>query len=168
MTKSLNQRLDDLANSTGVSKLVAYQPRRRPLRGLAILSLLLGATGLIIGLIGTDWYWTAEALMMVGFFLSGWLPLFGPVKPWASMRERVDEYDEAVRSRAYLVALPAILIAGAFGLFALPTLAALQHRNPWETIALCGLGAFYLLLLWNAIPTLHASLQLPPAEDDEI
>lgn len=169
MTKPLTEHLDDFANSTGLPKLLAYQPRRRPLRGLAIASLLLGTIGMGVGLIGTHWYWIAEALLMIAFALSVWLPIFGPIKPWASTLERIDEYDEAVRSRAYLAALPAILIAGAFGLFALPALGAFQHRNPWETIALSGLGSMYLLLLWNAIPTLHASLQdLPADEEDEL
>ncbi len=167
MTKPLTERLDDLANSTGLPKLFAYQPRRRRLRALPIIALLLGTIGIGIGLIGTSWYWISEALLMAGFLLSVWMPIFGPIKPWASRRERVDEYDETVRSQAYLAALPAILIAGAFGLFALPALAALQHRNPWETIALCGLGAFYLPLLWNAIPTLHASLRDAPEEEDD-
>lgn len=166
MTKPLTERLDDFANSTGLPKLMAYQPRRRPLRGLAITSLLLGTVGLAVGLIDARWYWVGETMLMISFGLSVWLPVFGPIKPWASTRERIDEYDEAVRSRAYLAALPAILIAGALGLFALPALGAFQHRNPWETIALSGLGSIYLLLLWNAIPTLHARLQ-DLADDEE-
>lgn len=167
MTKPLPQRLDDFVNATGLPVLLAFQPRRRPLRGLAIVALLIGTVGLIVALIGTHWYWPGEGALMVGFALSVWLPIFGPIKPWAATREQVDEYDEAVRSRAYLTALPAILITASLALFGLPALAAFQHRNPWETIALCGLGSIYLVLLWNAIPTLHASWQRPPAEDED-
>ena len=167
MTKSLPQRLDDFVNATGLPVLLAFQPRRRPLRGLAIVALLIGTVGFIVALIGMRWFWAGEAALMFGFLLSVWLPILGPIKPWAGAREQVDEYDEKVRARAYLAALPAILITGSLALFGLPALATLQHRNPWETIALCGLGSIYLVLLWNAIPTLHASWQGPPADDED-
>ncbi len=167
MTKPLDQRLDDFVNSTGIPKLVAIQPRRRPMRGLAILCLLLGTAGMIVALWSAGAYWIGDAVLMLGFFPSVWLPIFGPIKPWASTRETIDEYDEKVRANAYLTALPAILIVGALALFGLPLFAALQRRNPWETIALCGMGSIYLILLWNAIPTLHASLQAMPDEDDQ-
>lgn len=162
--KPFLQRLDDLAKLTGVPGI--QPPRRRPLRGLAVITLVLGTAGMIIASLGQSRFWIGEAVLMVGFAASGWLQIFGPIKPWMTEKERVDERDEAIRAQAYLAALPVILIAGTFGLAGLPALAFLQHRNALETLALGGLGSIYLMLLWASIPTLHASWNVTPSEDD--
>jgi hypothetical protein len=92
----------------------------------------------------------------------------GPIKPWMSFTERVDELDVQIRAKAYLTALPIILLVAMCGLVGLPTLAWLQQRPPAEMAVLGGLAAMYLLILWNAIPTLHASWRrLPAGELDD-
>jgi hypothetical protein len=164
--KRLLDRLDDIANRTGIPALTARPPRRRPLRGLATLSLALGTAGMAIACIAHDWLWIGEAVLMAGFCLSAWLPLKGPIKPWMSVDEHVDERDTAIRARAYLMLLPIILLVAIVGLAGIPALGWLQHRSAPETIALGGFGAFYLLTLSSAIPTLHASWQEAPLDDE--
>jgi len=165
MSKPLTQRLDDIANRTGIPALTSRPPRRRPLRGLAMIALALGTIGMTVTLFGGRVLLVGDGILLAGFVLSGWLPLMGPIKPWMSFTERVDELDADIRAKAYLTALPIILLAAVCGLVGLPILAWLQQRPPAEMVALGGFGAMYLLILWNAIPTLHASWRRQPAED---
>ena len=164
-TKPLTERLDDIANLTGIPALTTRVPKRRPLRGLAIIALVLGTIGMAIALFGGQMLLFGDTVLVIGFILSGWLPLIGPIKPWMSFTERVDELDAQIRAKAYLTALPVILFFAVCGLVGLPTLAWLQQRPPAEMVVLGGFVAMYLLLLWNAIPTLHASWRRAPAED---
>jgi len=163
--KRLLDHLDAAANRTGIPALTAHKPRRRPMRGLAITCLLLGTTGMVIALFGGRVLLVGDIVLLMGFVLSVWLPLLGPIKPWMSVTERVDELDAEIRAKAYLTALPIILLVAVCALVGLPILAWLQHRPPADMIALGGFGAMYLLTLWNAIPTLHASWQRVPADD---
>ncbi|MGN6817941.1 MAG: hypothetical protein ACTHJR_04650 [Sphingomonas sp.] len=167
MSKSLPEHLDDIANRTGIPALAARPQRRRPLRGLALVALILSTTGMAMACVAHRWLWIGEAVLLAGFFLSVWLPLKGPIKPWMSVEERVDERDAEVRARAYLTLLPIVLFIAMIGLAGIPALGWLQHRSAPETVALGGFGAFYLLTLWNSIPTLHASWQRAPADDEE-
>jgi hypothetical protein len=166
--KTLFQRLDDIANLTGIPRLTTRPPRRRPLRGLATIALSLGTIGMAITLFGGRILLVGDGILLMGFVLSGWLPLMGPIKPWMSFTERVDELDTEIRAKAYLTALPIILLAAVCALVGLPVLAWLQHRPPAEMVALGGFAAMYLLILWNAIPTLRASWRsLPDEEADD-
>jgi hypothetical protein len=167
MSKPLTERLDDIANLTGIPSLTTRPPRRRPLRGLAMIALALGTIGMIITLFGGRVLLVGDAVLLVGFVLSVWLPLKGPIKPWMSFTERVDELDADIRAKAYLTALPIILLVAMCALAGLPTLAWLQHRPPAEMVALGGFAAMYLLILWNAVPTLHASWRSLPSDDDD-
>jgi len=157
MTKPLTQRLDDIAKLTGIPDLAKRPPRRRPLRGLALIALALGTVGMAVTLFGGRVLLIGDGILLAGFVLSGWLPLMGPIKPWMSFTEHVDELDAQIRAKAYLTALPVILFAAVCGLVGLPVLAWVQQRPPAEMIALGGFAAMYLLILWNAVPTLHAS-----------
>jgi hypothetical protein len=165
-TKPLTERLDDFANLTGIPALASRPPRRRPLRGLAMIALALGTLGLAIALFGGRVLLIGDGILTIGFMLSVWLPLKGPIKPWMSFTERVDELDADIRAKAYLTALPIILLVAIFGLAGLPILAWLQHRPPAEMVALGGFAAMYLIILWNAVPTLHASWREPPTDDE--
>lgn len=130
-----------------------------------MIALALGTIGMTVTLFGGRVLLVGDGILLAGFVLSGWLPLMGPIKPWMSFTERVDELDADIRAKAYLTALPIILLAAVCGLVGLPILAWLQQRPPAEMVALGGFGAMYLLILWNAIPTLHASWRRQPAED---
>lgn len=164
-SKPLTQRLDDIAKLTGIPDLAKRPPRRRPLRGLALIALVLGTAGMAITLLGGRVLLIGDGILLAGFVLSGWLPLMGPIKPWMSFTERVDELDTQIRAKAYLTALPIILLAAVFGLVGLPLLGWLSHRPRAEMVALGGFAAMYLLILWNAVPTLHASWRWQPVED---
>jgi hypothetical protein len=164
-TKPLLERLDDIANRTGIPALAKQQPRRRPLRGLAIIALVLGTIGMAIALFGGRLLLIGDGVLVLGFVLSGWLPLMGPIKPWMSFTERVDELDAQIRAKAYLTALPIILFVAVCGLVGLPILAWLEQRPPAEMVVLGGFVAMYLLILWNAVPTLHASWRRQPADE---
>ncbi|MBW8843297.1 MAG: hypothetical protein JF608_16180 [Sphingomonadales bacterium] len=167
-TKPFLERLDNIADRTGIPALAKQQPRRRPLRGLAIVALALGTIGMTMALFGGRLLGLGDGVLVVGLALSVWLPLVGPIKPWMSFTERVDELDVQIRAKAYLTALPIILLVAMCGLVGLPTLAWLQQRPPAEMAVLGGLAAMYLLILWNAIPTLHASWRrLPAGELDD-
>jgi hypothetical protein len=164
-TKPLTERLDDIANLTGIPALTARPRPRRPLRGLAIIALVLGTIGMAIALFGGRLLLIGDGVLVIGFILSGWLPLMGPIKPWMSFTERVDELDAQIRARAYLTALPIILFVAVCGLVGLPILAWVQQRPPAEMVVLGGFVAMYLLTLWNAVPTLHASWRRQPVEE---
>lgn len=164
-SKPLTQRLDDIAKLTGIPDLAKRPPRRRPLRGLALIALVLGTAGMAITLLGGRVLLIGDGILLAGFVLSGWLPLMGPIKPWMSFTERVDELDTQIRAKAYLTALPVILLCAVCGLVGLPILAWVQQRPPAEMVALGGFAAMYLLILWNAVPTLHASWRWQPVED---
>ncbi|HWU74468.1 MAG TPA: hypothetical protein VN137_13360 [Sphingomonas sp.] len=164
-SKPLTQRLDDIANLTGIPDLAKRPPRRRPLRGLALIALVLGTTGMAITLFGGRVLLIGDGILLAGFVLSTWLPLMGPIKPWMSFTERVDELDTQIRAKAYLTALPVILFCAVCGLVGLPILAWVRKRPPAEMVALGGFAAMYLLILWNAVPTLHASWGRLTVED---
>jgi len=167
MTKPLMQRLDDVAKLTGIPDLARRPPKRRPLRGLALIALALGTVGMTVTLFGGRVLLVGDGILLAGFVLSGWLPLMGPIKPWMSFNERVDELDADIRAKAYLTALPIILFAAIFALVGLPILAWFGQRSAPEMVALGGFAAMYLLILWNAVPTLHASWRSLPAEDPD-
>jgi hypothetical protein len=163
--KPLTERLDDIANLTGIPALTTRPPKRRPLRGLALVALVLGTVGMAVTLFGGRVLLIGDGILLAGFVLSGWLPLMGPIKPWMSFTERVDELDAQIRAKAYLTALPIILFAAVCGLVGLPILAWMQPRPSAEMVALGGFAAMYLLILWNAVPTLHASWRSQPIEE---
>lgn len=165
MTKPLMQRLDDVAKLTGIPDLARRPPRRRPLRGLALIALVLGTVGMAVTLLGGRVLLIGDGILLAGFVLSGLLPLMGPIKPWMSFTERVDELDAQIRAKAYLTALPIILFAAVCGLVGLPILTWMQPRPSAEMVALGGFAAMYLLILWNAVPTLHASWRSQPIEE---
>ncbi len=166
MTKTLAQRLDDVAELTHIPSIAMHPPRRRPMRWLPIAALVLATAGLIVLLTSARAYWAGYAIIMLAFTFSVWLPAFGPIKPWTSVNERVDEHDAMVRKNAYLAALPAILIFAFIALSGLPVLAILTHW-PVEHLSIAGTAcAFYLFTLWTTIPTLHASWKWRADDED--
>jgi len=174
MTKSLIERLDALANRTGIpsvyKSLDEMNPRRRPMRWLPILSITLGTIGIAMTLFGA---FLGEIVVILGFLPSGWMPLFGPVKPlgWS---KTVDERDVQVRSSAYLATLPVILIASVALIAPLPwrTSVALQGADDFDrlmTLTRTSTSAtFFILIVWNSVPTLYASLKWPAEDDDDL
>lgn len=168
MSRSLAQRLDDLANLTGfpqLSERMTGAQRRRHLRWLPIVALALPTSGLIIALTMPDRSWLGLVMIGFGNGFAGFLPLFGPVKPWGTI-SGVDERDRQVRRDAYFIAFATISLVAVLGLFALIGLAFLER---WTSITLMvemGALALYLLSLFSTIPTLHASWATRPIDEE--
>lgn len=160
-------RLDRIANRTGIPQMAAGNPRRRHMRWLPIIALLLAVAGTASAIIvGAPQYWIAYAVTVFAFFTSLWMPLFGPIKPWQP-QTTVDEYDRALRSQAYLATLPVITILAVGALFGLAVAAILLR---WDVSHL-GLRmmttAFLLMTIWNAVPTLYASWATRPIGEND-
>lgn len=165
---SLPERLDDLANMTGFPRFSARLTsgtQHRHLRVLPIVTLVLTTGGLITGFARPDLFWLGYIVMIIGNTIAGLLPLFGPVKPWGTIKG-VDERDRQVRHDAYFVTFGTISIVAVIGLLALIGVALIEN---WESMTLMGeMGMFilYLVSLWSTIPTLHASWATQPIEDE--
>lgn len=172
MSKLL-QRLDSLANHTGIPQVyeaaaLGTDLRRRPMRWLPILSIALGAIGIGMELFGVP---LGQVVLACGLLPSSWMPLAGPVKPlgWA---KAVDERDIHVRSAAYLATLPVILIVAIVLSALLPwrTYVALQGANEFDVlmtlIRMSSSAVLFLVIVWNSVPTLYASLKWPTDDED--
>jgi hypothetical protein len=170
--KPLIARLDMLANRTRILHMSTGAARRRPMRWLPIVALTLGIIGIGIVLfanIGLG-IGLGQLPIVIGTALSGWLPIAGPVKPLATL-ERMDEREQQVRADAYLKTLPIILVTAIVLVSLLPwrVHVKLQSADDFDTlVALISMStnaAMFLLIVWNSVPTLYASLKWP--HDDE-
>jgi hypothetical protein len=157
-------RLDSAAEHTGIPALTRGTPRRRHLRWVPIVAIAAASAGMLTGLFRIDLVNLGYALIMLGFAIAVMLPIFGPLKPWASA-ERVDEFDRALRTRAFLAGFAGVSMAAFAGIWLVVGL-ALVGDWPRLTILdqLRSLG-FYLMTLHAAVPTLYASWATQPIED---
>jgi len=169
MTKPLVQRLDDLANRTGIPQLTTTPPRRRPRFWLPVFTIGLGILGIGVTLFGKAMFGSSP--LSLGVALSGWLASAGPIKPLLSI-DGIDEREKQVRAEAYLFASPVVLIA-AIVLLALAPWRVLVQAKAADDFDLLFLqifmgvnAALFLAILWTSIPTLYASLKWPIDEDD--
>ena len=168
-SKSFAARMDDLANWTGLPALLdRMEPgKRRPrhLRWFSIIALGLVTIGFGAIIIMTDRFWLGYAILIVGNLIGGVLPLFGPIKPWGSIKG-VDERDRQVRRDAYFFAFAVMSAVAVLGLF---LLVGLSVADAWtRTILLREMAALvlYLMSLWSIVPTLQASWATDPIEGD--
>ena len=102
-------------------------------------------------------FWLGYGTVILDFSVSIWLPLKGPVKPWNTVTERIDEHDELMRKNAYLAALPAILAWGFLALMLLPLWSELREWPQERRVTASMSCGFFLAILWNTVPTLYAS-----------
>lgn len=148
--KTLLERLDDLVGWTGIPALSQQPPRRRPLRWPATIVLVLafgGATIATVQGVTGNGYWIGYAALMTGFAIGNFTNIFEPLKPPASIIERVDEWDKSARKQAYLVTFGVLAATVFVGLFAmLWTLA-------FSPAALSAKSIFILLFLLMTILT---------------
>lgn len=166
---SLPERMDDLARLTGIPQLgdriSTGTQRRRRLRWLPIILLLLVSGGTALIFASPDRWWPGYGVLMLGNVIGGWLPMYGPVKPWGAL-DGADERERQVRQNAYFVTFATISIVAVLGLW---LLAGLALVNDWksDTLALdMAALSLFLLSLWEIIPTLHASWATRPLEDE--
>jgi hypothetical protein len=166
MTRSFLHRLDDAANLTGIpqlsEKLTKQQQRRRHLRWWPIVALTIATIGLCLIFVS---YPVGMVLLVLPQGWSGFIAMFGPVKPWGTI-DGVDERDIAVRRSAYLFGLA---LTSLFMLAGMGFLMMLSVVEQWPSDTLLrGLAALWLydLLLLTILPTLHASWTTRPIEDE--
>lgn len=159
--------LDRVANRTGIPQFAAGRPRRRHMRWLPMIALFLAIGGTITAFVlGAPQYWIAYAVTVFAFLISVWLPIFGPIKPWQP-QSIVDEYDRALRSKAYLATLPVITVVAVGALFGLGTIAILRGWNVSDLSIRMMTVAFLLMTIWNAMPTLFASWATRPVDEND-
>lgn len=159
--------LDRAANRTGIPQFAAGNPRRRHMRWLPLGALLLAFGGTVTSIaIGAPQYWIGYAMTMFAFLISVWMPLLGPIKPWQP-QSLVDEYDRALRSKAYLATLPVITIVAFGALIGLSTAALLQGWDVSGLSVRMMTAAFLVVTIWNALPTLYASWATRPVGEND-
>jgi hypothetical protein len=163
--KAILEGLDAAANKTGIPSLVLGQARRRHLRWLPVVALALGTFGFGLGLVRTDLVHVAYGIIAVGWVLSIFLPLMGPIKPWGGPR-LADEFDRAIRQRAFLAGFASVSFAAFIGIWLLVALAALGRWDTTLLIMELRNLAHYLLVFYFAVPTLHASWATQPIGED--
>lgn len=140
--------------------------RRHHLRWTPLIVLIAATAGMVVLWSGGIAAPLSYALILIGWSISGFFPLFGPLKPWGST-ERTDEFDRVARGRAFFFTFAAISVVAVFGSWLLVALIALdqwpRERMIWS---LAGFS-FYLMTLFQVLPTLHASWATRPIEDEE-
>lgn len=161
----LFDKLDAAAERTGIPGQVT-RPRRRHLRWLPVLALALATIGMVLGLVRTDLLTAGYALLMAGFPLAVMLPIFGPVKIWGGS-ETVDEFDRAVRSRAFFATFASISFIAFFALMLIIGLALIGEWPRLVLIRQLVALILYLITLYSAVPTLYSSWTTRPIGEDE-
>lgn len=169
MNRRTSQRilnlLDNSVRWTGIPDLVERPIRRRPLRWISIVALSCAVAGFVADL-GQSKVWWAYALLMFGFMTANFMPIWGPIKPWGG-QEKIDEFDKALRARAYLVAFRSLAAVAVLGLWLTVGLSALHDWNAdalrWAVMKL----TFLLATIYSAGPTCYASWTQVPVSDDE-
>ncbi|MEH3121845.1 MAG: hypothetical protein PGN16_07665 [Sphingomonas phyllosphaerae] len=150
---------------TGVPAMAAGTQRRRQLRWPPLLALFLASAGLVwCVLYPNRSYWLGYALIMFGFFIANLMPIWGPLRRF---NERADEFERQQRRDSLLAGLAAVATAGFVGVWLTIGMLAL-HR--WSAVVaqqeLTAL-AFYMMALFSAVPTLHASWRTRPFDDED-
>lgn len=157
--------LDAASERTGIPALARGNIRRRHFRWLPIVALTLSSIGMALALVRIDLSEPAYGLVMVGFAIAVMLPIFGPLKPWGSAGI-VDEFDRAMRTRAMLAGFASVTFAAFIGIWFALGLALLGHWSAITLILALRSLASYLMVLYSAVPTLHASWSTDPIGED--
>jgi dipeptide/tripeptide permease len=165
--KSLAERLDDAANWTRIPALTRQQPRRRSMRWLPMLPLLLAFAGVAVCIAGYNGFRSGYSIVMAGFFVSIWIPMFGPLKPWGIVSESVDERERDLRRRAFLVTLCAIAMLGVLSLLMAPAVAEVLGWTMDRLARVLMAIGMALFTVFAALPTLYASWAMPPLADED-
>ena len=157
--------LDRASERTGIPALARGAIRRRHFRWLPILALLVASAGLVLAYVRTDWSEGAFGILMIGFAIAAMLPILGPLKPWGSAGI-LDEFDRAMRTRAMLAGFASVTFAAFIGIWFALGLALLENWSAITLILVLRSLSFYLLVLYSAVPTLHASWSTSPIDED--
>lgn len=165
--KAIFEALDAAAGKTGIPALAAGQARRRHLRWLPVVALAIATIGMVILIAypGRREILLGNGILVLGFMLALILPIIGPVKPWGSL-EKVDEFDRTMRRDAFLAAFASASAMAVLGIWLMIGLALLGDWDRARLIQALSAFAFYLLTLYLAVPTLHASWTTRPIVED--
>lgn len=160
--------LDRSVQWTGIP---ALAQGRRPfpryhLRWTSLIWLAAATAGLVVAWSGAISAPLGYFLVLVLWSISGMIPIFGPLKPWGSS-ERTDEFDRAARSRAFFFAFAGISMVAVFGSWLLVALIALDQWPREQVIWTLAGFSFYLMTLFNLLPTLHASWATRPIGEED-
>lgn len=151
-------RLDTMVEWTGIPALAKGTPKRRPLHWPATLALALAFGGYgfsVVHVMGFPAASLGYGIEMLGFAIGCFVQIWGPLKPFGGM-ERADEWDRAVRARAYLVTFAVFAVTTMIALALM--MAALAFDYPREAVMQGGAQTLFLLFaILNAMPTAHAS-----------
>ncbi|SEM81263.1 hypothetical protein SAMN05192583_1334 [Sphingomonas gellani] len=157
--------LDGLVMWTGVPAMAAGTPRRRHLRWPPLLALMAASAGLIWCLVRPDRsYWVGYALIMLGFFIANLMPIWGPLRRF---NERADEFERQQRRESLLVALAAVAAAAFAGIWLTVSMLALELWSARVAQQELTALTFYMMTLFSAVPTLHASWRTRPLGSEE-
>ncbi|WP_426255297.1 hypothetical protein [Sphingomonas sp. DC2300-3] len=162
------QRLDALVGWTGIPALSQHPPRRRPLRWPATIALALAFAGIALSLsrgMQTPLALAGYGIEMLGFALAMVVKIVGPLKPYGGT-EKTDEWDRAVRARAYLWTFAVFAITTMLALFALMAGLALDWPKP-ALMQGAAQTLFLLFTILNATPAAQASWAVRWQQDDD-
>ena len=166
--KTTLQRLDALVGWTGIPALSQHPPRRRPLRWPATIALALAFAGIALSLsrgMQTPLALAGYGIEMLGFALAMVVKIVGPLKPYGGT-EKTDEWDRAVRARAYLWTFAVFAITTMLALFALMAGLALDWPKP-ALMQGAAQTLFLLFTILNATPAAQASWAVRWQQDDD-
>jgi hypothetical protein len=170
--KSLAHRLDALANVTGIPQLTMRTPRRRPMRWLPVVTMVAATGALAVAMIAPDHDIYARGLLYVCFICAIFMSQFGPIKRgtrYTSQDEKIDEWDMALRARAYPFSYWVMALLSSEGFILLSGFAGYQEWSMKQLERVMFDFAFYMLVLFLSLPTLYASWTtkpLRPTDDD--
>ena len=157
--------LDNSVRWTRIPSLIKGGVRRRPLRWISTVAIACAVAGFLIGLAQPSVWWP-DLPLWLGVWTSNVMPLLGPIKPWGG-HERTDEFDQALRGRAYLVALGSLAAVAVLGLWLTLGLSILYDWNAddlrWAIFKL----PILLTAILSAGPTCYASWKIALVNDDD-
>ena len=132
------------------------------------MTLAIATVGLIIMLLRPSSHGIGYLILMVGFAIGNFLPMFGPVKPPFHANDEVDEGQRNLRCKAFLIGFGTISAAAFLGLWVLIALTELQNWSQHMLLRAMMALTFYFLVLFSTVPTLYASWATPvPVADEE-
>ena len=166
--KTIPQRMDRLVMWTGIPALAdGRNRRRRPLRWLSAAATAAALGGFAIamaaGFAGRTG-WIGYGVLLAGFMIGTCLQIFGPLKPFNS-GERVDEFDRALRTRAYLFTFPVFALGTVLGLLLMMWMLVMDWPRPSAIMGLAEL-LMALFALAFTVPTAYASWSVEWDKDE--
>lgn len=162
--RTLIDRLDAAAERTGIPAFARGDVRQRHYRWLPIVAIVLGVGSFVAGLVSPERVGPLFFFPgMLGYFIAAWFPIYGPVRAVP----RPDEFDRAIRQRAFLAGFAAATGAACLGIMFIAGLSLLDRWPSTRIITHLTALVFLLLLLVSAVPTLHASWTTQPIDDEE-